>query len=225
MTHRERMLAAIRGEPTDRMPWAPRLDLWYKANRRARTLPPQYRSASLAEMTDDLDVGYHAVIPDYRDLRSTLDDADRGLGVYNIHTMPVRTTFENVKRSISHDGDNTHVAYETPVGTITTTVVYNDDMRRAGITITHVAEYPFKDVDDYRALGYLFENAKVEANSEGYEEFAASVGSRGIAVGYVKSSASPMHLIQRDLMPLETFFYEMHDHGQELAVLEFEPAA
>ena len=45
MTRKDRMLAAIRGEPTDRIPWAPRLDLWYRANRRAGTLPPQYAGA------------------------------------------------------------------------------------------------------------------------------------------------------------------------------------
>ena len=39
MTHRERMLAAIRGEPTDQLPWAPRMDLWYIAQRARGTLP------------------------------------------------------------------------------------------------------------------------------------------------------------------------------------------
>ena len=70
MTRKDRMLAAIRGEPTDRIPWAPRLDLWYNANRRAGTLPAKYRKAALTELVDDLDVGYHAVIPDFRDLDS-----------------------------------------------------------------------------------------------------------------------------------------------------------
>jgi len=31
MTSRELMLAAIEGRPSDRLPWVPRLDLWYKA--------------------------------------------------------------------------------------------------------------------------------------------------------------------------------------------------
>ena len=155
-TPRERMLAAIRGENTPRIPWAPRLDLWYKANRRADTLPAKYRNASLVELTDDLDMGTHAVIPDYRDLRSPEDDVYRGLGVYNIHTMPVRTVFENVGRTVRVEGDRTHVAYETPAGTITTTVVYTEAMRAAGVTITHVEEYPFKDARDYDALGHLF---------------------------------------------------------------------
>ncbi|PJB71698.1 MAG: hypothetical protein CO096_09185, partial [Armatimonadetes bacterium CG_4_9_14_3_um_filter_66_14] len=63
------MLAAIQGRPTDRIPWAPRLDLWYNANKRAGTLPSRYRNATLTELVDDLEVGFHAVVPDFRGLR------------------------------------------------------------------------------------------------------------------------------------------------------------
>ena len=39
MTHKQTMLAVLRGQSVDRIPWVPRLDLWYRANRRAGTLP------------------------------------------------------------------------------------------------------------------------------------------------------------------------------------------
>ncbi len=39
MTHKERILAACRGEVPDCIPWIPRLDLWHNAHRRAGTLP------------------------------------------------------------------------------------------------------------------------------------------------------------------------------------------
>ncbi len=39
MTHRERILAAIRGETPDRLPWVPRLEFWYRARIRQGTLP------------------------------------------------------------------------------------------------------------------------------------------------------------------------------------------
>ena len=77
MTHKERMLATLRGEPTDSIPWAPRLDLWYDANRRAGTLPPRYRHALLQDITDDLDFGYHAIVPRFKDLRDPLDEVHR----------------------------------------------------------------------------------------------------------------------------------------------------
>lgn len=42
VTHRTRVLAALRGEQVDRLPYVPRLDLWYLANSTRGTLPPQY---------------------------------------------------------------------------------------------------------------------------------------------------------------------------------------
>ena len=42
VTHRSRVMAALRGEMVDRLPYVPRLDLWYLANSTRGTLPPQY---------------------------------------------------------------------------------------------------------------------------------------------------------------------------------------
>ena len=213
------MLAAVAGEPTDRIPWAPRLDLWYRANRRAGTLPDGYRDASLFQIVEDAGMGFHAVVPDFRDLRGPEDDADRPLGIYNLKAMPYRTVLEDVRRSVRVQGDRTHVQYETPVGTVSAVVLYDEGMRQAGVTITHLEQQLFKGVEDYAALGHIFENARVEPNFDGYLEFAERVGDRGVTVAYVNTAASPMHLLQRDLMPMDTFFYEMHDHPDELAHL------
>lgn len=169
---------------------------------------------------DDLGFGYHAVVPDFRDLRGPGDDIDRALSVYNLWAMPYRTVLENVQRSVRIQGDRTFVEYKTPVGSINTVVLYDENMRKAGITITHVEEYAFKNVRDYEALGYIFKNMRVEPNYESYLEFAEHVSDRGLAVAFVSVAGSPMHLIQRELMPMELFFYEMHDHPDGLMRLE-----
>jgi uroporphyrinogen-III decarboxylase len=195
------------------------LDLWYQANKRAGTLPARYRNRSLEDITEDMGVGFHAVIPDFQDLREPYEDADRALGITNLHSVPVRTVLENVKRTIRSDGDLTRVTYETPVGTVSTTVLYDDEMRKAGITIPHVEECAVKTVEDYRAVGYIFANARVEENYEGYLEYKDRVGERGLTAGFVNAAASPMHLIQRDLMPMETFFFHMYDHPDALEEL------
>lgn len=217
MTHKERMLATLRGEPADMIPWAPRLDLWYNANRRAGTLPARYENSSLQEITDDLDFGFHAIVPHFKDLRDPLDDVHRALGIYNLWTMPYATRLENVDVEVMTEGDETHVEYRTPVGTIATTVVYDESMRQAGVSITHISEYAIKDSKDYAAVEYIFKNANVVPNYEGYDEFANHVGDRGIAAGFLSLAASPMHLLQRELMPLQLFFYERYDHPEELA--------
>lgn len=219
MTHRERMLACIRGQDTDRIPWVPRLDLWFHANKLAGTLPNRVHHATLPDLLDELDLGYHAVIPDFLDLRSPEDDVDRALGIYNLETLPCQTILENVERTVVRTDIRTHVSYKTPVGTVTTTVLYDDQMRRAGITNKHVEEYPIKTVDDYASVGHIFSHGRVKGNFQGYLDYADRVGDRGIAVAYVTSSASPMHYIQRELMTFETFFFHMIDHPDELAEL------
>ena len=216
MTRKQRMLSAIAGDPLDMIPWAPRLDLWYNANKRAGTLPVKYKKATLTQIVDDLDMGYHAVIPDFKDLRDPGDEVHRALGIYNLRAMPYATVLENVGVEVDYRGDETVVEYHTPVGDIRTRVLYDEAMRKAGVSITHVLECAIKSGRDYAAVGYIFENARVIRNYDGYAEFAADIGERGLAVAFVSLAASPMHLLQRELMPMHLFFYELYDHPEEI---------
>src|SRR5208337_1618025 len=50
ITHKQRMLAAFRGEQVDRLPFAPRLELWYLANSTSGTLPKQYAGYEMNEI-------------------------------------------------------------------------------------------------------------------------------------------------------------------------------
>jgi len=219
MTRKQQMLAVLEGGSVNRIPWVPRLDLWHNANCRAGTLPTQYRHATLMEIVDDLGWGYHAVVPDFKDLRSSDDEMHRALGIFNLHQVPYRTVFEDVQCRATQEGDRTIVQYDTPLGRITTVTLYDETMRRSGITISHVLRYPFGGPEDYEPLGYLFRHAEVEPNYEGYAAAAEQVGERGFSAAWVSLAASPMHLIQRELMPLDVFFYEMHDRPDELTQL------
>ncbi len=219
LDHKENMLKAIAGKPTESIPYVPRLDLWYRANKSAGTLPAKYSDSTLMEITDDLGIGYHAVIPDFRDLRSADDDIDRGLGIYNLWFMSHRTILNKVERKISSEGDNKIVEYITPKGKVRTKVLYDDNMRRAGITISHISEYVIRSNEDYEAVGYIFENADVEPNYDGYAKFSQDIGERGLAVSFAGLAGSPMHFILRELMPYEFFFYEMVDHPNQLRKL------
>ncbi len=54
MTNRERILAILAGKAPDRIPWIPRLGIWYEANRRAGTLPKEHLGRSLREVERDV---------------------------------------------------------------------------------------------------------------------------------------------------------------------------
>jgi len=219
MDHREMMLNAIKGKGTDVLPFVPRLDLWYKANKHNGTLPDRYKKASLMEMTRDLGVGYHAVVPDFKDLNSPEDEADRALGISCLRAMPFRYAFASVERTIKYENDLTMVEYRTPAGVIRTKVLYDDEMRKAGITISHTLEHAIKSTGDLEIAAYIFRDIQVIDDSSGYEEFKAGIGENGITVAYAGLAASGMHHIQKELMPVDSFFYEQFDHPDELKVL------
>ncbi|MEL7566824.1 MAG: uroporphyrinogen decarboxylase family protein [Dehalobacterium sp.] len=219
MTHKERILATIQGKPTDSLPFIPRMDLWYKSNKRKGTLPDKYRNASLIDIVDDLGIGYHYNIPDYDDYIDLLDIVDRGLGIYRLANSPYQVVLKGVKRNITYQDDITIVEYNTPYGNIRTKVLFNENMWKSGITISHVMEYPIKSVKDYHAVGYIFENAEVIPTYDKYIQFQDYIGERGIVVARASVGGSPMQYIEHELMPYDLFFYHYYEHLDELKQL------
>ena len=219
MTHKECLLAACRGQLPDRIPWVPRLDLWYKAQVRAGTLPSPFAGMSLREITEAMGVDYHAVVPDFRDLRSPEDDVDRCLGIYRLRTMPLETHLRNVDREVRIEGDLTHITYHTPAGSVSCAFGYTEEMRDAGVSITWIAEHALKGPEDIPALIHIFSNLEVVRTYEQYQAWQEWVGDAGLAVGYASSGASPMHHILHDLMDPMALFLALYDYPDQLRAL------
>lgn len=212
MTDRERIMAAIQGEVPDRLPWVPRLEFWHRARLRQGTLPAELRSLSLTEIADRLGVGYYSVIPDYTDRRDETDMIDRGLGIYRLPSLVYETTFEGVDRRLLRQGKETVVEYRTPVGSIRTATVFTDEMLDAGASTPYTTEHAIREPRDFEVAGYIFSHLKVEPQLDGYLAQRARAGERGIVVAYLSGAACPIHHIMKELMPLEQFFYAMHDY-------------
>ena len=219
MTHAERMRAAISGSGTDELPWAPRLDLWYKSNLLCGTLPRGLEGAPIQGVMDELRCGYHAVIPDFRLHGGPEGDAHVGLGFYNALWMPVRAELDGLSWESRREGCDTVTEYHTPHGSVTTRIRLDDSMIRAGITLPHVVKRAFGDSSDYQALRFIFDHAEPVPNEDGFRELEKAVGDRGMAVGYACAAASPMHYLLHILLPFDLFCYESFDHPGELAKL------
>jgi len=57
MNNRQRLSAILDGQPPDRIPWIPRLKIWYTARKKTGTMPTQWRDLSLREIERALGVG------------------------------------------------------------------------------------------------------------------------------------------------------------------------
>lgn len=220
MTHKERMLKAARGEWPDRLPWVPRIDLWHNSNSMRGTFPSKYRrEATLDEIADDIGGGYHKLVPEFLKVRSPEDNVDRGIGVYRLWGMAYRPELTGVEREVKKEGDTTLVTYHTPVGTVSCKILYNEEMKRAGASITWISEHVIKEPKDYKTLGYIFKNIKIHPDFENYREYQKKAGDKGFAAAFANLSASPRHHIMKEFLDATQFYLEMYDHPKEMRQL------
>jgi hypothetical protein len=220
MTDRERMLRASRGEWADRLPFAPRLDLWHNANVLRGTLPPKYRAdATTAEIADDLGVAHHRVVPEFMRPFGADSKVDRGLGLYRLWGYTYRAELTGLDRVVRQEGDSTFVEYHTPVGTVSCKLTYTREMRESGASVAWIDEPVIKRAEDYPVVGYIFRNIRLTPDYDNYRAFQREVGDRGLAVAFGLGSASPMHHVMKDLAEGTQFYYELADHPAELARL------
>jgi len=219
MTHRQRILAACRGEIPDRIPWVPRLDLWYRAHSTAGTLPPEFSGLSLRQITDAIGVGYHAVVPDFSDARTPDDIVDRGLGIFRLRGMAYETRLREVEREVKHEGGVTRVTYRTSVGSVSCAFSFTEEMERAGATISWLDEHVVKRPEECRVVAHIFSHLEVAPTYDEYRAWDTWVGHAGVAVAYGNGAASPMQHIMRDLMSVSEFYLWLYDHPAELQML------
>ena len=217
MTHRERILAAIRGETPDRLPFVPRLEFWYRARRRKGTLPGELRSLTLMEIADRLGAGYYAATPDFTEYSGDVM-ADRALGLPRLAVFPHRVTLQ-VERRVLKCGQETVVEYQTPFGTVRTATVFTEEMLDAGASDPWVAEHAIREPRHFRAVGYIFSHLRVEPQTSGYLALRERVGDRGIVVAVASGNACPVQHIMAELMSTEQFFYALHDCPAEIEQL------
>ncbi|MGD0125972.1 MAG: uroporphyrinogen decarboxylase family protein [Terriglobia bacterium] len=211
MNDRQRILAAIRGETPDRLPFVPRLEFWYRARRLNHSLPSDLESLTLMEIADRLGVSYYAVVPDFTDCTDD-EAADRALGIVHQSVLPFRVTLGDVDRRVLSRGRRTVVEYHTPVGSIRTTSEYTDEMIAAGASDPYLTGHAIRGLADFEVVGHIFSHLKVEPQFSGYEVMRERVGERGIVVAYASSYACPIQHILAELMPMDQFFYALHDY-------------
>ena len=211
MTHRDRILSALKRQPVDRVPWVPRLDLWYNAHVHRGTLPPQWDGASLFDICDDLGVGFHAVVPNFLDTEHPDEACDRLIGIEHVRNQPFKLRFRRTERIVERDGDDVRVTYRTPAGEISGALRYGERMRSDGITIMAVTERVVKTADDYATIAALFEDIEVEADESRFAATRDEIGDRGLLVGFCNVAASPVHHLLKELVPYDRFFYDLHD--------------
>lgn len=189
MNHRENALTAMRGQMVDHIPFIGRMDLWYTFHRNGGTLPSPYEGASLWDIQRDLGIGIF------------------GFGAWDISFY--RLIYQGVEMVRETKNGLTTVHCDTPYGRLTYRDRMTPDLREAAGTGARV-EFFFKSRQDYDALQFLIEHARVVENFKAYGDFVDAIGSDGLALPF--SGWLPAHQLMIFFMGYQTFYYELNDH-------------
>jgi corrinoid protein of di/trimethylamine methyltransferase len=220
MTHRQRLLNAVRGGMPDHIPYAPRIDLWFNANSLNGTLPQRHQGKTSDQIALSEGWALHKVVADH--LHQPNPDAmlHRALGVHFMKEYVVHFTFsDRVKIEIKRAGDRTRIRYTTAKGSITTSTVYSQEMRRSGTSVPWIEEHAVKGPDDLKVLANVFENMDVVASYEAFKAHQAEVGENGLPVTAFTVAAGPVHHIQKYFLDATEFFHYYRDHQAEILSL------
>ena len=190
MTHRERLLAVFSGELPDRIPWFPRLDMWYAAHSHADTLPEKYRGWDLRDIHRDLDIGFHG----------------KWGAAYRIEIDGTET--------ITHrDGEETRVETVTPVGTVSTLTRHSPELRAEGAGPLEI-EHMIKTDGDYEIVEWIYQHSRVVPTYEKFLEFDAECGDEGLA--FVNTPWNPAFYLFGQLIGWNDCYYHLQDYPLQI---------
>jgi uroporphyrinogen-III decarboxylase len=194
MTDRERLLAIMAGRSPDRIPWIPRLEIWYQAQLRRRTMPEQYRGWSLRDIERDLGLGTPA----------------RGGRVF-------RTEVQDVELRREERGYEIRTEYATPVGTVSTLTRRSDVLEQGGIVGGREIEHMIKGPDDYAVVEYIIQHTEIIPTFDEYLAYEDEIGEDGVPL--VSIGADPFYRFMRELVGYNAAFYHLMDYPNRVAQL------
>ena len=190
MNNRERLTAILDRRPPDRIPWIPRLLLWYNARALTHTMPPQWEGLTLRELEHALDVGTPA-----RDG----------------HIMT--TVRDGVEVLTRQEGGKHITEYHTPLGMVRTVMHYSEDLDAQGLP-GRVEEYPLKGPADYRVWEWVVQHTRWAPAYEDYAAYDAETGADGLPM--VTVGDVPIHEFTLDLAGYDDAFFQLADHPREI---------
>ena len=103
MNWKDRIINTIQGKPVDFLPFIPRLDIWYQSNKLNNRLPEKYKNCTLREIIKDMDIGFHTVVPNFRNFRCKESIGFLGLGIYDLKDNPYKINADCIDYNFKTD--------------------------------------------------------------------------------------------------------------------------
>jgi hypothetical protein len=190
MTTRERLSAILDGKAPDRIPWIPRMQIWYKAHTLAGTLPNQWRGWTLRQIEREL-----------------------GLGTPARDAVIASQTTDGVEVLTRADGDRRITEYRTPAGSVRQVEHHSEEYRRLGLGAT-VVEYFLKTPADYAVWEWIVEHTSWQPTFDLFHSYDREIGDDGLPMASMGDV--PFHRFAQDLAGYEGAYFQLADYPREV---------
>jgi uroporphyrinogen-III decarboxylase len=188
LSHKDNILAVVKGEPVSTIPFGARIDTWYNYHLAHDTLPPKYKGRSETDII-----------------------ADQGAGAQKRYFSVCKERFHGMEVVIKHDPPYETREYITPIGKCGIKLLWSTS---EGPWLAYEQEKLFKSPADYPVIKYIMEHTEPYFD-EGYTAVRREVGDRGIVMTGV-GLWSPPQRVMREIIGYEQFYMEMMDNQEQV---------
>jgi hypothetical protein len=190
-------MAVINGETPDRLPWAPRLELWYRARNTQGTLPPKYAGKTLPQIREMLGCGH----------------SGRDAPIYGIEYDG------DIEVQVEETETRLRKTYLTPVGQVDELFRVDNEAKRKGYSLSDgKAEYIVKsDARTFPVTKYLFEHTRFVPRYDEYRAYQREIGEAGEAVP--QGGYDPFWRLMEEFIGLSYIYLVQADFPDEVDVL------
>ena len=212
----DRVLAVLKGETPDCLPFIDRLELWYTSHSLAGTLPEEFRGMSLTEVHRAVGIGQQMFLtPNSFKLRGVeIISSFEGETVYREIDPVVDSFLDDISERVSRERAGVTVTeLVTPAGRLTIRHAISDGMIASGAS-PYMTEHPIKDEADYKIIEYLIERAEYVSRYERLHEEQAKLGDIGYVVPLLPRI--PFQQILLDYLGEVPLFYALYDDPESI---------
>jgi uroporphyrinogen-III decarboxylase len=201
MTSRERLLAALKRQPVDRIPWSPFLAYWWEHQPEEMQQRGQlwfYRS-----------IGADALL---RGFTAPFRCGDVfGRKHYPSFDLPI----PGVTIRTETAGNQTKICLETRYGPLCTTLTYSEDANSWFIT-----GFPIKRREDYKIFGHIVENMPFVENYAAIWDEINQLGEDGLTFPQISPFlCSPFQTLLDNFVGPQQLYLDMEDYLDEVETL------
>jgi hypothetical protein len=207
---RDRVIAVLKGEKPDRLPFAGRLELWRKGLAHTGDLAPEFQDLPLTEIHRRVGMGRQVFLSPYSMRLRGVEVISHFNGEFHHREVdPVVERFPDMDHLAPPGRAGvTKTEIITPVGRLTIEHLAVPETLATGAR-AYMSKHPITTDEDYTVVEYIVERMEYVSQEERLRKVEAEVGEWG----YVAPSIMrlPFQQLLIDYFSTENFFFALHD--------------